>query len=53
MYRHRGGGDKHPFRKIDEIRDKQICKAVVKEVEYDPHRSAKLALLEYEDGEKR
>ncbi len=51
--RHRGGGHKRRYRLIDWKRDKDGIAAVVKSVEYDPNRSARIALLAYEDGEKR
>ena len=51
--RHRGGGHKRRYRVIDFRRDKVDCRAAVISIEYDPNRSAYIALLEYEDGEKR
>jgi large subunit ribosomal protein L2 len=51
--RHRGGGHKRRYRLIDFKRDKYDCAAQVVSVEYDPNRSARIALLQYEDGEKR
>jgi large subunit ribosomal protein L2 len=51
--RHRGGGHKRKYRVIDFKRNKIGIKAVVKTIEYDPNRSARIALLEYEDGEIR
>ena len=51
--RHRGGGNRRKYRIIDFKRDKQGINAVVKTLEYDPNRSAFIALVEYEDGEKR
>ena len=51
--RHRGGGVRRKYRIIDFKRDKTDVPATVKTVEYDPNRSAFIALLEYEDGEKR
>jgi large subunit ribosomal protein L2 len=51
--RHRGGGHKRRYRIIDFKRDKFDVPAQVVSVEYDPNRSARIALLEYEDGEKR
>lgn len=51
--RHRGGGHKRLYRIIDFKRDKRDIKARVIAIEYDPNRSARIALLEYEDGEKR
>lgn len=51
--RHRGGGHKRKYRIIDFKRDKDTFKAKVISIEYDPNRSANIALLDYEDGEKR
>ncbi len=51
--RHRGGGTKRKYRVIDFKRDKRDMKATVLAIEYDPNRSANIALLQYEDGEKR
>lgn len=51
--RHRGGGHKRRYRIIDFKRNKFDCRAEVIAVEYDPNRSARIALLQYEDGEKR
>ena len=51
--RHRGGGHKRRYRILDFRRDKSDCRATVLSIEYDPNRSAHIALLEYEDGEKR
>ena len=51
--RHRGGGNRRKFRIIDFKRDKFDVKATVATIEYDPNRSAHIALLQYEDGEKR
>lgn len=51
--RHRGGGNRRKYRIIDFKRDKRDMVAVVKTLEYDPNRSAHIALVEYEDGEKR
>lgn len=51
--RHKGGGHKKLFRVIDFKRDKVGVPAIVAEVEYDPNRSARIALLHYVDGEKR
>jgi large subunit ribosomal protein L2 len=51
--RHRGGGHKRRFRVVDFRRDKVGIPATVAAVEYDPNRSARLALLHYVDGEKR
>lgn len=51
--RQRGGGHKRRYRIIDFKRDKQGMRAEVLSVEYDPNRTARIALLQYEDGEKR
>jgi len=51
--RHRGGGSKIKYRVIDFKRDKDGVPAKVAAIEYDPNRSARLALLNYADGEKR
>jgi large subunit ribosomal protein L2 len=52
--RHRGGGHKRAYRVIDFRRhDKDGVKAKVAHIEYDPNRTARIALLHYEDGEKR
>ena len=51
--RHRGGGNRRKYRIIDFKRDKQGMNATVRTLEYDPNRSSFIALLEYEDGEKR
>jgi len=51
--RHRGGGHKRRYRIIDFKRDKFDSAARVVSIEYDPNRSARIALLEYADGEKR
>ena len=51
--RHRGGANRRKYRIIDFKRDKTGINAVVKTLEYDPNRSAFIALVEYEDGEKR
>lgn len=50
---HRGGGHKRRYRKIDFRRDKIDVPAKVASIEYDPNRSARIALLHYADGEKR
>ncbi len=50
---HRGGGHKRRFRKIDFRREKIGIPAKVATLEYDPNRSARIALLHYRDGEKR
>ncbi len=51
--RHRGGGHKRRYRIIDFKRDKWGVPAKVAAIEYDPNRSARIALLHYADGEKR
>ena len=51
--RHRGGGHKRLYRIIDFKRDKREIPAKVLSLEYDPNRSARIALLSYADGEKR
>jgi len=51
--RHRGGGHKKQYRLIDFKRDKHDIPATVKTIEYDPNRTARIALLFYADGEKR
>jgi len=51
--RHRGGGSKRKYRIIDFKRDKTGPGGTVVRLEYDPNRSANIALLQYEDGEKR
>lgn len=50
---HRGGGHKRMYRLIDFKRDKKEIPATVASIEYDPNRSARIALLHYVDGEKR
>ena len=51
--RHRGGGHKRHYRVIDFKRDKIGIPAKVASIEYDPNRTANIALVQYEDGEKR
>lgn len=51
--RRRGGGHKRKYRLIDFKRNKFGVPAIVQEIEYDPNRSARIALVQYEDGEKR
>jgi len=51
--RHRGGGHKRRYRIIDFKRDKQGVEATVDSIQYDPNRTAFIALVEYKDGEKR
>ena len=51
--RHHGGGNKRKYRIIDFRRNKDGIPATVKTIEYDPNRTANIALLQYADGEKR
>lgn len=51
--RHRGGGHKRAYRLVDFRREKWDIPATVAAIEYDPNRSARIALLHYHDGEKR
>ena len=51
--RHRGGGHKRRYREIDFRREKHGVPARVASIEYDPNRSARIALVVYADGEKR
>ncbi|KGG14679.1 LSU ribosomal protein L2p (L8e) [Prochlorococcus sp. MIT 0602] len=51
--RHRGGGHKRQYRLVDFRRNKHNVPAKIAAIHYDPHRNARLALLFYEDGEKR
>ena len=51
--RHQGGGAKRKYRIIDFKRDKRDIPGVVASIEYDPNRSANIALINYKDGEKR
>ena len=51
--RHRGGGHKHHYRLIDFKRNKDGVPGVVERLEYDPNRSAHIALIKYADGERR
>jgi len=51
--RHRGGGHKRRYRLVDFNRDKMGVPARVESIEYDPNRSARIALLVYQDGERR
>ncbi len=51
--RHRGGGHKRRYRVIDFLRNKDGVQAKVDSIQYDPNRSARIALLHYVDGEKR
>ena len=51
--RHRGGGHKRRYRIIDFKRNKYGVEGIVASIEYDPNRNARIALINYEDGEKR
>jgi large subunit ribosomal protein L2 len=51
--RYMGGGHKRQYRTIDFLRNKDAYSATVKTIEYDPNRSARIALVAYADGEKR
>ena len=51
--RHRGGGHKRRYRIIDFKRNKYGINGLVSSIEYDPNRSAFIALIQFEDGEKR
>src|SRR5580700_9526945 len=51
--RHKGGGTRRQYRIIDFKRTKDAIPAKVAAIEYDPNRSARIALLNYKDGEKR
>ena len=51
--RHQGGGNRKKYRVIDFKRDKMDVTATVLRLEYDPNRSANIALVEYADGERR
>ena len=51
--RHKGGGNRQKYRVIDFKRDKRDVEATVLRIEYDPNRSAFIALVEYADGERR
>jgi large subunit ribosomal protein L2 len=51
--RHKGGGHKQHYRLVDFRRDKDGIPAVVERLEYDPNRTAHIALLKYKDGERR
>lgn len=51
--RYNGGGHKRQYRLVDFLRNKDGQKAVVKTIEYDPNRSARIALVVYADGDKR
>jgi large subunit ribosomal protein L2 len=51
--RHRGGGHKHHYRIVDFVRNKDAIPAKVERIEYDPNRTAHIALVCYADGERR
>ena len=51
--RHRGGGAKRMYRRIDFRRDKRDMPGEVIAIEYDPNRSSRIALIQYTDGERR
>jgi len=51
--RHQGGGHKRKYRSIDFLRDKRGIPGVVESIQYDPNRSANIALIKYADGERR
>ena len=51
--RHRGGGEKRKYRIIDFKRNKDGIQGTVMSIEYDPNRTANIALINYADGEKR
>ncbi|CAG0908494.1 unnamed protein product, partial [Darwinula stevensoni] len=51
--RHKGGGHKHHYRVVDFLRNKDAIAAKVERIEYDPNRSAHIALVCYADGERR
>lgn len=51
--RHRGGGHKRRYRSIDFQRNKYHVEGIVASIEYDPNRNARIALVNYQDGEKR
>lgn len=51
--RHQGGGHKQRYRLVDFKRNKDVCSATVERIEYDPNRSANIALVLYADGERR
>jgi large subunit ribosomal protein L2 len=51
--RHKGGGHKRRYREIDFKRDKKDIPGIVASIEYDPNRSANIALIHYKDGDKR
>ena len=51
--RHRGGGHKRKYRLIDFLRNKYNVEGTIASIEYDPNRNARIALVNYQDGEKR
>src|SRR5512147_2146549 len=51
--RHKGGGHKHHYRVVDFVRNKDGIPAKVERIEYDPNRTAHIALVCYADGERR
>jgi large subunit ribosomal protein L2 len=51
--RHKGGGHKHHYRVVDFVRNKDAIPAKVERIEYDPNRTAHIALVVYADGERR
>ncbi|HAI35781.1 MAG TPA: 50S ribosomal protein L2, partial [Alcanivorax sp.] len=51
--RHKGGGHKQKYRRVDFRRDKDGIAGVIERLEYDPNRSAHIALIKYLDGERR
>ena len=51
--RHRGGGSKHKFRIIDFYRKKKNVSADIERIEYDPNRTSHIALVKYEDNERK
>jgi large subunit ribosomal protein L2 len=51
--RHKGGGHKHHYRVVDFVRNKDAIPAKVERIEYDPNRSAHIALVCYADGERK
>jgi len=51
--RHRGGGHKQRYRVIDFMRDKDGISGIIERIEYDPNRTANIALVKYADGERR
>merc|ERR1711990_996503 len=51
--RHHGGGHKQKYRLVDFKRNKHDIEGIVSRIEYDPNRNARIALINYSDGEKR